>query len=128
MTATHKLITTEIARAIIDGIDADAPLREARTYKLLLDAGYDIEEIAGMTGRRPNFIGWRLDLLKLNRRGQATLEAGAITRNLAWAIAVLSPPNQNVMLNRWDRGEFANGRQGELAAKALRADEADATT
>lgn len=127
MTATRKLISPEIARAIIDGIDADAPLREARTYKLLTDAGYYVDEIAQMSNRRAAFIGWRLDLLKLGPRGRAVLEAGQITWNLAWSIALLSPPNQNVMLNRWARGEFTNGRQVELAAKALLADEAGIT-
>ncbi|MFF4726363.1 hypothetical protein ACFY3M_13630 [Streptomyces mirabilis] len=124
MTATH--IPPSMAREIIAHIGRNAPLREAKAYRYLRDAGFTIDELALMAGRRPAFIGWRLDLLKLCQRGQNTLDAGRITWNLAWEIAQLSHPSQNVMLARWAREEFASSREAERAARALAADESDA--
>jgi hypothetical protein len=124
--ATTTDIPPSMAREMIVHIGRNAPLREARAYRYLLDAGFTIEDLAVMADRRPAFIGWRLDLLKLGRRGQAALDEGRIWWNFAWEIAQLSQPGQNVMLARFDRGEFASSKEAEQAARALAADEADA--
>ncbi|PWI15998.1 hypothetical protein DI272_18880 [Streptomyces sp. Act143] len=121
MTATH--IPPSMAREIIAHIGRNAPLREARAYSYLREAGFTVDDLALMADRRPAFIGWRLDLLKLCQRGQTALDAGEISWNLAWEIAQLSEPNQNLMLTRWARGEFTSSRHAERYARAIAADE-----
>ncbi|MYR55023.1 hypothetical protein GTY54_01765, partial [Streptomyces sp. SID625] len=119
-------IPPSMARDMIVHIGRNAPLREARAYRYLLDAGFTTEDLAVMADRRPAFIGWRLDLLKLGRPGQGALDPGRITWNFAWEIAQLSHPGQNVMLACWNRGEFAGSKEAEQAARTLAGDEADA--
>lgn len=121
-------ITPSMARELIVHIGRNAPMSEARTYRYLLDAGFTVEDLALMADRRTAFIGWRLDLLNLCQRGQKALDAGEIPWNLAWEIAQLSEPNQNLMLARWARDEFTSSRRAERYARAIAADETDTTS
>ncbi|MCX4458549.1 hypothetical protein OOK58_42305 [Streptomyces sp. NBC_01728] len=123
--STEKVIPGWMAQQIADlATELDiAPLREARIFQTLTTAGYTNEDISGMTGRRACYVGWRLDLFNLTERGQEELDAGRLPVNLAGYIALLSEPNQNLMLARWARGEFTSTRHAERYARAIAADE-----
>jgi ParB-like chromosome segregation protein Spo0J len=124
-TDTAKLVPAEVAQQIADQAAAPdvTPLTETRVFNLLAAASYTDEEIGEMTGRRACYVGWRLDLLKLSQSGQDALNSGDLPINLAWHIARLSGPNQNLMVARWARGEFSSSRHAERYAECIYRDE-----
>ncbi|MET9321968.1 hypothetical protein ABZX75_17500 [Streptomyces sp. NPDC003038] len=124
-TDTDKLIPAELAQQIADQatIPGISPIREAHVFNLLAMAGYTNPDIGSMIGRRASYVGWRLDLLQLTPAGQAALEGDRLPANLAWHIALLSEPNQFLMLVRWARGEFSSARHAERYARAIGDDE-----
>jgi hypothetical protein len=125
MAATDKVIPSWMAQQIADLTAEDdiAPLREARLFRTLTTAGYTQEDISGMTGRRTCYIDWRLDLFKLIDAGQEALDSGRLPAGLASHIALLSEPNQTLMLARWLRGDFSSIRHAERYARAIAEDE-----
>ncbi|MER7740007.1 hypothetical protein ABTX34_17105 [Streptomyces sp. NPDC096538] len=125
MAATDKVIPASLACRIAElatGTDV-APLVEARVFRVLTTAGYEQSEIGTMTGHRACYVGWRLDLLKLIAPAQTALENGDLPVNLASWIALLSEPNQTLMLARWLRGDFSGARHAERYARAIAEDE-----
>ncbi|MFD5788610.1 ParB/RepB/Spo0J family partition protein [Streptomyces sp. NPDC127037] len=99
------------------------PMEEAKSFKALEMAGYEIEEIGRMCGKSPAYIGWRIDLLKLCDSAQDALGKGHLGVNLAWYAAQLSPQNQMRFLSRYTQGGFNSDREAEAFVKACRAEE-----
>jgi hypothetical protein len=122
---TEKVIPSWMAQQIADLTTEDgiAPLREARLFLTLTTAGYTNDDISGMTGRRACYVGWRLDLFKLIAPAQEALDEERLPVNLASYIALLSEPNQTLMLARWLRGDFTSPRHAERYARAIAEDE-----
>ncbi|MDH6189151.1 hypothetical protein M2168_002183 [Streptomyces sp. CZ24] len=120
-----KLISTTLAAAIAQEAaeQADAPLRQAATLGVLAGAGYGAREIASFTGAQWDEIDRRLALLGLVDAGKGALDEGLLPVDLAGCIARLSEPNQQLMLNRWLRGDFRGARHAERYALAIWGDE-----
>ncbi|CAL9536654.1 hypothetical protein [Streptomyces sp. enrichment culture] len=122
---TAKLIPAELARAIA----AEAanhhgnPVREGRVYAVLVAAGYDAHEIAELAGSNWNRVDLRLALLNLADNCMNALEQGLMPVGLAWYVARLSAPNQQLMLNRWLRGDFKNSIEASRVAGGILEDE-----
>ncbi|MFJ6014486.1 hypothetical protein [Streptomyces sp. NPDC092952] len=120
-----KLISAHLAAAIAQeaaGL-ASTPLREAATLGVLVGAGYSAREIAGFTGTQWDHVELRLALLGLVDAGKGAMREGLLPVDLAGCIARLSEPNQQLMLNRWLRGDFRNVRHAERYALAIHGDE-----
>lgn len=122
---TAKLIPASTARLVAEEAaqHADAPIREGQVYAVLVAAGYTAHEIAELAGSNWNRVDLRLTLLNLADNGKNALEQGILPVGLAWHIARLSEPNQQLMLNRWARGDFKNARHAERYASAIHEDE-----
>lgn len=122
---TAKLIPVDLARAIAAEAakhESD-PLREGRVYAVLVAAGYDTKAIAELAGSSWNRVDLRLNLLKLADNAKNALERGSLPIGLAWYLSRLSEPNQQLMLNRWVRGDFKDARHAERYASAIYEDE-----
>ncbi|MFF0092712.1 hypothetical protein ACFYSF_22505 [Streptomyces canus] len=122
---TTKLIPADLARAIAEEAAKHeaTPLREGQVYAVLVAAGYDAHAIAELAGSSWNRVDLRLCLLDLADNCKSALEEGALPVGLAWYVARLSEPNQQLMLNRWVRGDFKNARHAERYASAIHEDE-----
>ncbi|GAA2948384.1 hypothetical protein ACFPN0_15145 [Kitasatospora cinereorecta] len=120
-----KLISAPLAAAIAQEAagQTGTPLREAATLGVLVGAGYSAREIAGFTGAQWDRIELRLALLDLADAGKGAIHEGRLPVDLAGCIARLSEPNQQLMLNRWLRGDFRNARHAERYALAIHGDE-----
>jgi len=120
-----KLMPAVAAQVIAEQVNEPGtrPLREARIYRLLTDAGYPAAEIAEMASKTPMKITIRMELLALGEAGQAALDSGTIPVGLAWYIARLSAPNQQLVLTRWTRGDYADAHEASDAAVAIYNDE-----
>ncbi|MEU2487066.1 hypothetical protein ABZ593_20965 [Streptomyces sp. NPDC012617] len=120
-----KLISAPLAAAIAQeaASQANTPLREAATLGVLAGAGYSAREIAGFTGAQWDRIDLRLALLDLIEAGKGAMHEGLLPVDLAGHIARLSEPNQQLMLNRWLRGDFRGERHAERYALAIYGDE-----
>ena len=62
-------------------------------------------------------------LLNLTELGKRAMDEELLPVGLAWYIARLSEPNQQLMLNRWLRGDFESVCHAERYASAIQADE-----
>lgn len=122
---TVKLIPAHLAAAIAQeaGKHQSNPIREAQVLGVLVAAGYGAREIAGFTGTSWDRVDLRLALLSLIDAGKGAIHEGLLPLDLAGCIARLSEPNQQLMLNRWLRGDFRNTRHAERYALAVAADE-----
>ncbi|MEU7092994.1 ParB/RepB/Spo0J family partition protein [Kitasatospora aureofaciens] len=101
------------------------PMEEARGFKRLVDQhGYEPAEVAKMVGKSPQYVGWRIDLLKLSDAAQDALSKGHLPVGLSWYVAQLSADNQSRFLAKWARGEFKTVRDAEAFAQAARTEEA----
>ncbi|MFF5968236.1 hypothetical protein ACFY64_31835 [Streptomyces collinus] len=120
-----KLIPAHLARAIAEeAAKREAtPMREGQVYAVLVAAGYDAHEIAELAGSNWNRVDLRLRLLDLADNCKTALEEGLLPIGLAWYVARLSAPNQQLMLNRWLRGDFDGAREAERFASAIHEDE-----
>lgn len=122
---TTKLIPASLAAAIAQEAAkyASSPLRQSQVLGVLVHAGYSAREIAGFTGTQWDEIDRRLALLGLVDAGKGALREGLLPVDLAGCIAWLSEANQQLMLNRWLRGDFRNARHAERYALSIREDE-----
>ncbi|MEU6928970.1 hypothetical protein AB0A05_07380 [Streptomyces sp. NPDC046374] len=102
---------------------ADTPFREGQVYSVLVAAGYGVREIADLADVDWDRVDLCLALLGLVALGRDALDQGMIPLDLAAGIARLSASNQQLMLNRWIRGDFRNARHAERYAAAIQADE-----
>ncbi|WP_434593302.1 hypothetical protein [Streptomyces sp. A5-4] len=122
---TTKLIPTPLAEAIAKEAaqhEAD-PMREGQVLRVLVAAGYTPQEIAELAGSSWHRVDMCLTLLDLIDAGKGAMAEGVLPFSLAWFIARLSEPNQQLMLNRWLRGDFRNVSHAERYASAICADE-----
>lgn len=108
-----------LARAVAENVGREkmTALEEAKAFDRLRQADYSIEEIARMCGKSPAFVGWRLDLLKLELPLKEALSKEQLPVNLAWYVAQLSPDNQVRFLSKWVKGEIGTPREAEAFAK-----------
>ncbi|MGW2951535.1 hypothetical protein [Streptomyces eurythermus] len=122
---TVKLIPVDLAQAIAQEAakHEEYPLREGQVYAVLVAAGFNAYEVAALAGSTWERIDWCLGLLNLADNAKNALEQGELPRSLAGRIARLSGPNQQLMLNRWVRGDFRNARHAERYARAILEDE-----
>ncbi|MFF3665413.1 ParB/RepB/Spo0J family partition protein [Microtetraspora malaysiensis] len=114
-----------LAKAVAENVGrADmTPIEEAKGFDRLVKLGYPLEEVASMCGKSAAYVGWRIDLLKLELPVQEALAKGHMPVGLAWYVANLSADNQQRFLTRWIRGDFATTRDAEAFAQACRAEE-----
>ncbi|MEU2487074.1 ParB/RepB/Spo0J family partition protein [Streptomyces sp. NPDC012617] len=118
---SRELLAKQVAENV--GRADMTPMEEAKSFKDLEKAGYEIEEIGRMCGKSPAYVGWRIDLLKLCDSAQDALAKGLLGPNLAWYAAQLSTQNQMRFLSRYTQGGFANDRDAEAFVKACRTEE-----
>ncbi|GAA3027537.1 ParB/RepB/Spo0J family partition protein [Streptosporangium longisporum] len=114
-----------LAKAVAENVGrADmTPIEEAKGFQRLVDLGYPLEDVAAMCGKSASYVGWRIDLLKLDLSVQEAVMKGHITVGLAWYVANLSRDNQQRFLTRYVRGDFASTRDAEAFARACRTEE-----
>ncbi|MEV5677035.1 hypothetical protein [Streptomyces sp. NPDC052179] len=122
---TAKLIPAHIAAAITQEAakHQNNPLREARVLGVLVAAGYSAREIAGLGGTSWGRVDLRLALLDLVDAGKGAVREGLLPVDLAGCFARLSEANQQLMLNRWLRGDFQSARHAERYALSVAVDE-----
>lgn len=94
------------------------PMEEANSFRNLANAGWSIEEIATVAARKPDYVTWRMDLLRLPDTAQDAVHKGQMAVGLAWEISELSKDAQHRVLGLWGRGEFANTRDAVAFVKA----------
>ncbi|KPI33291.1 hypothetical protein OV450_1379 [Actinobacteria bacterium OV450] len=121
-----QLISAQLAEAIAreaTGCDL-APLDEGRLFRLLVNAGHGCREIGRWyDGRDAAYVAGRIDLLNLIDLGRNALDEDLVPVNLAVLVARLSEANQQLMLNRWIRGDFADLDHAARYAGAIYEDE-----
>jgi ParB family chromosome partitioning protein len=98
-------------------------LEEAKAYAELVAAGKSNEEIAGLFGKRPDDIRWRMELLRLREDVQELVDKGAIKPSLAWYLSKLSPAGQQVLAARYCQGRFRTESDAVAVAKEMEAAE-----
>lgn len=101
------------------------PIEEARAYATLTGYGRDPEAIARLFGKTTRYVARRLDLLKLTDEIALQVEAGSMTVNVAQQVALLEPANQQRVMFKVIRGDFANDNDALHYAYALRANEGE---
>ncbi|WP_327421773.1 ParB/RepB/Spo0J family partition protein [Streptomyces sp. NBC_01230] len=132
---------TEMTALVMHGIEADSreilamavaenvgradmtPMEEAKAFKRLEKGGYTIDEIGGVCGKSPAYVGWRMDLLRLCEPAQEAVAKGHLSLNLAWYASQLSCDNQLRFLAKYARGAFSSDRDAEAFVKAARIEE-----
>ncbi|MFF1962917.1 ParB/RepB/Spo0J family partition protein [Streptomyces sp. NPDC058232] len=132
---------TEMTALVLRGIEADSreilamavaenvgradmtPMEEAKAFKRLETGGYTIDEIGGVCGKSPAYVGWRMDLLRLCEPAQEAVAKGHLSLNLAWYASQLSCDNQLRFLAKYARGAFSSDRDAEAFVKAARIEE-----
>lgn len=132
---------TEMTALVLHGVQADSretlamavaenvgradmtPMEEAKAFKRLETGGYTIDEIGGVCGKSPAYVGWRIDLLKLCEPAQEAVAKGHLSLNLAWYASQLSCDNQLRFLAKYARGAFNSDRDAEAFVKAARIEE-----
>lgn len=96
------------------------PMEEAEGFKRLADDGWEYPEIADVSGKSVEYVGFRIDLLGLIEPAQAALNAGHLPVGTSWYVAKLSPAGQQRFLTKYVRGEFPSIRDAEAFAQAVR--------
>ncbi|MFI5629189.1 ParB/RepB/Spo0J family partition protein [Streptomyces sp. NPDC051664] len=132
---------TEMTALVLRGVEADSreilamavaenvgradmtPMEEAKAFKRLEKGGYTIDEIGGVCGKSPAYVGWRMDLLRLCEPAQEAVAKGHLSLNLAWYASQLSCDNQLRFLAKYARGAFNSDRDAEAFVKAARIEE-----
>lgn len=132
---------TEMTALVLRGVEADSreilamavaenvgradmtPMEEAKAFKRLEKGGYAIDEIGGVCGKSPAYVGWRMDLLRLCEPAQEAVVKGHLSLNLAWYASQLSCDNQLRFLAKYARGAFNSDRDAEAFVKAARIEE-----
>lgn len=94
-------------------------MEEADAYAQLRAYGKTVDEIADLFGKRPQDIGWRIDLLNLEPEGRDLVAKGHIGPDLAWSISRLAPGNQRVVIHRFATGAFPSQTAAREFADAL---------
>ncbi|MFF6801099.1 ParB/RepB/Spo0J family partition protein [Streptomyces sp. NPDC012616] len=98
-------------------------VEEAKAFHKLVDAGYDVDEVAELVGKSAAYVQWRIDLLRLCPEAQEALVKGQLPVGLAWYVGKLSKENQVRFLGKWVRGDFKSARDAEAFAQALHTEE-----
>jgi len=114
-----------LAKAVAENVGrADmTPMEEAKGFQRLVDFGYPLGEVAAMCGKSESYVGWRIDLLKLDLAVQEALIKGHIPVGLAWFVCNLFADNQRRFLAKWTKGEFATASDAQAFAIACRTEE-----
>ncbi|MDX3100497.1 ParB/RepB/Spo0J family partition protein [Nonomuraea angiospora] len=112
-----KQVAENVARADM------TPMEEAKAFQRLVDAGFQLEEVAVMCGKSVAYVGWRIDLLALAPAVQDAVSKGHMPVGLAWYVAQLAHDNQVRFLSRWVRGDFPTKRDAEAFAQACAQEE-----
>ncbi|WP_086859769.1 ParB/RepB/Spo0J family partition protein [Streptomyces milbemycinicus] len=99
------------------------PVEEAKAFRKLVDADYEVDEVAELVGKSPAYVQWRIDLLRLCSEAQEALVKGQLPVGLAWFVGKLNNHNQVRFLARWVRGDFKSARDAEAFAQALHTEE-----
>lgn len=137
----HQIAGLEHVKAIVqDAVEAKAlllqqvsenvarqdmtPLEEAAAFlRLRDDEGMTIQEIGLAVGRRPQDVGWRIDLLDLREDERYLLESGRMSVNLAWYVSRCNQANQQAIIRRWMSGELASETEAMNYAKGVKVSE-----
>lgn len=101
------------------------PMEEAGAFSQLLAYGRTVEEIASMFGKATRFVTARLDLLQLIPEVARQVADGTIAPSVAQQVAQCNPTNQQQMLFKLMRGDFANDNEALHFAYALKNAEAE---
>ncbi len=98
------------------------PLEEARAFRRILDeeTGSTPESVAAEFGKSIQFVKLRLKLLDLVPAAAKQVDCGAIGTQAAVQIAALTPSNQEAVLRKWAKGEFAGDNELVHFAYALK--------
>ncbi|MGW4007929.1 ParB/RepB/Spo0J family partition protein [Streptomyces sp. NPDC004763] len=99
------------------------PVEEAKAFHKLVEAGYDLDEVAELVGKSAAYVQWRIDLLNLCPEAREALVKGQLPVGLSWYVGKLSNANQVRFLARWVRGDFKSARDAESFAQALHTEE-----
>jgi ParB family chromosome partitioning protein len=95
------------------------PMEEAQAYATLQGYGRDVTAIATLFGKTTRYISMRLELLQLTEEFADQVIAGRISPGVAQQTARLNAGNQQAMLFRLMKGEFANDNEAIHFAYAL---------
>ncbi|MEH0579071.1 ParB/RepB/Spo0J family partition protein [Streptomyces sp. B21-108] len=98
-------------------------VEEAKAFHKLVDAAYEVDEVAELVGKSPAYVQWRIDLLRLCPEAQEALVKGQLPVGLAWYVGKLANDNQVRFLSKWVRGDFKSARDAEAFAQALHTEE-----
>ena len=99
------------------------PSEEAKAFKRLADAGWEVEKIAEASGKSAAYVGYRIDLLQLIGPAREALDKGHLPIGTAWYVSKLSTDAQQRFLRKFVRGDFATPRDAEMFAQACRDNE-----
>ncbi|MFI0827261.1 hypothetical protein ACH4Q7_22710 [Streptomyces roseolus] len=120
------LISATLAEAIAKEAAARdlGPFEEGRLFRLLVDAGHGSDDIARWYGCLwVSEVRLKVELLGLADNARNAVDEGVLPLSLAYSVSRLSEPNQQLMLNRWTRGEFASASRAAKYADAIYEDE-----
>lgn len=102
------------------------PMEEADAFARLLDYGRTREQVAELFGKTTRFVGLRLDLLDLRDEIKDLVRAGTMATSVAQQVSRCSVANQQSVLFKFMRGDFANDNEAIHFAYALHQAEAQA--
>lgn len=96
------------------------PLDEADGYaRLLDDAGYTVEQLAGEVGKSASYIYQRLKLSSLVPEARELFVAGTITAGHAILIARLGPEQQRELADGFNNGELEGWDDEVISVRGL---------
>lgn len=95
------------------------PIEEAQAYATLRGYDRDVAAIAKLFGKTDRYVSLRMELLDLSEEAQAQVAAGRIAVSVAQQMARLNQGNQQAMLFRLMKGDFANDNEALHMAYAL---------
>jgi ParB family chromosome partitioning protein len=81
-------------------------IEEAKAYSYLVALGKSREEVAGLFGKTPEHVGYRIDLLRLRDDLQELAARGQMSRNMAWYVSRLSLNGQARVMGEYMKGKF----------------------
>lgn len=100
------------------------PMEEAHAFQRLITFGRTLDEVAELFGKTTRYLTVRLDLLKLSGEFQRLVAAGTIGTRVAQQVALCNAANQQSMMFKLMRGDFASDNDAIHFAYALRQAEA----
>ena len=93
------------------------PVEEARAYRLYLDDGHDVKELAGVIGVRPDIIQWKLGLLEAMEQVQGLVSKGQLQVTVAIEMGKLSPEGQKSVLRALVASHLTSSEAVNLAKR-----------